>query len=142
MKSGHVYARFIIHNIIMTHDDWIANEYRKMKVRDETKERLPLFIGLFLLLNGIFKSLKFGEAYLTDFLVTKGFTVNEINNSIYPFWTYSYLVFLVPMTLLARKLSYLQLIWIEAVMEITTYAILIWANVTLEIINEYACMHD
>jgi hypothetical protein len=93
-----------------------------MKVRDETKERLPLFVGLFLLLNGIFKSLKFGEAYLT---------VNEINNSVYPFWTYSYLVFLVPMTLLARKLSYLQLIWIEAVMEIITYAILIWANVIL-----------
>lgn len=84
--------------------------------------------GILLILIGFIKSLKFGEPYLTTFLKEKGFTSDEVDNKIYPVWTYSYMGFLILISLLSQHLGYMALIFLDLISQIVTYAILIWSD--------------
>jgi hypothetical protein len=88
-------------------------------------------VGFLLLLNGFLKALKFGEAYLPPYLSSiKGLSLQDIYDRVFPVWTYSYLVFLIPVSLFAENLGgYRGLVWLEAVMDSATYGILYWATV-------------
>lgn len=91
----------------------------------------PSLVGALLLANGLLKSLKFGEAYLSPYMVeVKGVTLQDVNDKVFPVWTYSYLVFLLPVALLSRYMGgYRGLVYLEASMDILTYAILTWFSV-------------
>lgn len=59
-------------------------------------------------LYGFLKEYRPSEAYLSDYLTGpwKNLTIKEVNNEIYPVWTYAYLVWLVPVFLLTDYLRY------------------------------------
>lgn len=88
----------------------------------------PTGCGIVLALIGFVKSLKFGEPYLTTFLKEKGFTSDQVDNKIYPVWTYSYMGFLILISLLSQHLGYMTLIFLDLVSQIVTYAILVWSD--------------
>ena len=87
--------------------------------------------GLLLVLNGFIKALKFGEAYLPQYLTQdKGIPLQTIYDHVFPVWTYSYLAFLIPVALLSGRSfgGYRGLVWLEAVMDALTYGLLYWAQ--------------
>ncbi|VDI71565.1 Hypothetical predicted protein [Mytilus galloprovincialis] len=59
-------------------------------------------------LYGFLKEYRPSEAYLSDYLTGpwKNLTIKEVNDEIYPVWTYAYLVWLVPVFLLTDYLRY------------------------------------
>lgn len=84
---------------------------------------------------GFFKAFRPGEPFLTDFLgppnpnnslVTKNFTLDIIYGDIYPFWTYSYLFFLIPIFTLTDLLRYKPVLVFETISLAATWAALIW----------------
>ena len=91
------------------------------------------FVGALLFLNGFIKALKFGEAYIPQYLSqNKGIPLQDIYDRVFPVWTYSYLAFLLPISLMSDRVlgSYRGLVWLEATMDSATYALLFWAQVT------------
>ncbi|KAL4237692.1 hypothetical protein ACF0H5_002406 [Mactra antiquata] len=79
---------------------------------------------------GFSKDLRPSEAYLTAFLTGpwKNLTETEVNNEIYPWWTYSYLLWLVPMLLLTDYLRYKPIIILNGIAAVVTWVILLWAQ--------------
>lgn len=79
---------------------------------------------------GFFKDLRPSEAYLTAYLTGpwKNLTATEVNNEVYPWWTYSYLIWLVPMFLLTDYFRYKPVLVVDGVAYITTWALLLWAQ--------------
>ncbi|XP_077988016.1 thiamine transporter 2-like [Glandiceps talaboti] len=78
---------------------------------------------------GFFKEMRPSEPFLTPYLHTvKNFTNEEINNEVYPIWTYSYLGALVLVFLLTDLLRYKPVIVIEAITYIGTWVLLIWGQ--------------
>lgn len=93
---------------------------------------LWIYSTVVLLLYGFFKELKPSEAFLTPYLTNdtdgKNFSVDAVNDDVYPYWTYSYLVcafFVFFLTDLAR---YNPVILVEATAYLLTRVLLIWGN--------------
>ncbi|VDI43263.1 solute carrier family 19 (thiamine transporter), member 2/3 [Mytilus galloprovincialis] len=81
-------------------------------------------------LYGFLKEYRPSEAYLSDYLTGpwKNLTITEVNNEIYPVWTYAYLVWLVPVFLLTDYLRYQPMLALGGVAYIATWSLLLWAH--------------
>lgn len=79
---------------------------------------------------GFFKDLRPSEAYLTAYLTGpwKNLTETDVDNQVYPWWTYSYLIWLVPMFLLTDYFRYKPILIVDGVAYIVTWALLLWAD--------------
>ena len=79
---------------------------------------------------GFFKEMKPSEPFLTPYLKgpPKNLTEEELDNQIYPVWTYSYLVTLFVVFLVTDLLRYKPVIIIEGLAYLATRILLIWAS--------------
>ncbi|KAM3727793.1 Folate transporter [Dirofilaria immitis] len=79
---------------------------------------------------GIVKEFRPATPFLTPYLISsfKNFTDVELYSEIYPFWTYSYLLFLVPIFFLTDILRYKPIIILEALSLFGTWALLLWGT--------------
>mmetsp|Transcript_15378 Transcript_15378/g.44615 ORF Transcript_15378/g.44615 Transcript_15378/m.44615 type:complete len:432 (-) Transcript_15378:75-1370(-) len=69
------------------------------------------------------------EPYLTPYLVEdKHFTNDEINNRIYPYWTYGQLVIVFLVPLMAKIVTPKKLFYLETLGFLFTRALLIWGS--------------
>uniref|UniRef100_A0A914WB31 Uncharacterized protein n=1 Tax=Plectus sambesii TaxID=2011161 RepID=A0A914WB31_9BILA len=94
-----------------------------------TAQRLNWKTTTFLLCAyGAIKELRPAVPFLTPYLVSpvKNFTDVQLYSQIYPFWTYSYLVVLIPVFFLTDLLRYKPVIVFEALGLIGTWALLLW----------------
>ncbi|VBB26382.1 unnamed protein product [Acanthocheilonema viteae] len=68
--------------------------------------------------------------FLTPFLVSscKNFTDVQLYSQIYPLWTYSYLVALIPIFFLTDILRYKPIVVLEAMSYCASHAIILWGN--------------
>lgn len=98
--------------------------------------RAPRYLWIYslvvLLLYGFFKELKPSEAFLTPYLTNatggKNFSLSELNDNVYPFWTYSYLVSALFVFLLTDFMRYNPVILIEISAYLATRVLLIWGK--------------
>ncbi|XP_060602461.1 thiamine transporter 2-like isoform X1 [Ruditapes philippinarum] len=79
---------------------------------------------------GFVKEMRPSEAFLTLYLTGewKNLTIEQVSNEIYPWWTYSYLIWLVPVFLLTDFLRYKPVLIIDGAAAIGTWALLLWAQ--------------
>ncbi|KAH3721410.1 thiamine transporter 2-like [Dreissena polymorpha] len=79
---------------------------------------------------GFFKDLRPSEAYLSAYLTGpwKNLTEAQVDNEIYPWWTYSYLLWLIPVLLLTDYFRYKPTLVIVGVAYIITWVLLLWAQ--------------
>ena len=78
---------------------------------------------------GFFKETLPSEPFLTPYLVYyKNISEEAVTNKIYPTWTYSFLVALIPVFLFTDALRYKPVIIFEGCSFIATYALLLWAS--------------
>ncbi|PAV64237.1 hypothetical protein WR25_12553 [Diploscapter pachys] len=79
---------------------------------------------------GVVKEFRPATPFLTPFLVShyKNLTLEEVYGQIYPFWTYSYLVALIPVFFLTDILRYKPVIVLEACCLCGTWAFLVWGQ--------------
>ncbi|XP_063049432.1 thiamine transporter 1-like [Engraulis encrasicolus] len=86
-----------------------------------------LFPTVLLCLYGFFSNCRPLEPFLTAFLLgpDKNLTETQVINEIYPFWTYSYLVLLIPAFLATDYLRYKPLLILQAGSFIVTYAMIV-----------------
>ena len=81
-----------------------------------------------LCLHGFFKEMRPSEPFLTAYLVqNKNISVDVVDNQIYPVWTYSYMIALIPVFLFTDILRYKPVIIFEGCALLATYALLLWA---------------
>ncbi|CAD5211267.1 unnamed protein product [Bursaphelenchus xylophilus] len=75
---------------------------------------------------GIAKEFRPATPFLTPFLVSeeKGFTNKEVYKQMYPFWTYSYLLVLIPVFILTDRLKYKPVVVLEALSLTATWTLL------------------
>ena len=96
----------------------------------QAPRRLWIYSTIVLLLYGFFKELKPSEAFLTPYLTNstggKNFSVDDVNDNVYPFWTYSYLVAAFFVFLFTDMARYNPIILIEAGAYISTRVLLVW----------------
>lgn len=96
----------------------------------QAPRRLWIYSVVVLLLYGFFKELKPSEAFLTPYLTNstggKNFSVDDVNDNVYPFWTYSYLVSAFFVFLFTDVARYNPIILIEAAAYISTRVLLVW----------------
>lgn len=85
---------------------------------------------LLLCLYGFFKEMKPSEPFLTPYLKAPpiDLTEEQLDNEIYPVWTYSYLVTLFAVFLVTDLLRYKPVIITEGLAYLTTRFLLIWAR--------------
>uniref|UniRef100_A0A3Q0RZH0 Solute carrier family 19 member 3 n=1 Tax=Amphilophus citrinellus TaxID=61819 RepID=A0A3Q0RZH0_AMPCI len=81
-----------------------------------------------LCIYGFFSTVKPLEPFLIPYLTgpDKNLTAEQVNNQIFPVWTYSYLSVLVPVFLLTDWLRYKPVVVFQCVMLFTTTALLLW----------------
>uniref|UniRef100_A0A3B3U8I3 Solute carrier family 19 member 3 n=1 Tax=Poecilia latipinna TaxID=48699 RepID=A0A3B3U8I3_9TELE len=79
---------------------------------------------------GFFSTVKPLEPFLIPFLTgpDKNLTTEQVNNQIFPVWTYSYLSVLVPVFLLTDWLRYKTVVVFQCVMLFITTALLRWTE--------------
>ena len=79
---------------------------------------------------GFFKEMKPSEPFLTPYLKNppKNLTERELDNEVYPVWTYSYLAALLVVFLITDVLRYKPVIIVEGLAYLTTRFLLIWAS--------------
>ncbi|XP_045157086.2 thiamine transporter 2-like [Mercenaria mercenaria] len=79
---------------------------------------------------GFIKEMRPSEAFLTLYLTGewKNLTIEQVSNEIYPWWTYSYLIWLVPVFLLTDFLRYKPILVVDAAAAIGTWALLLWTQ--------------
>lgn len=79
---------------------------------------------------GFFKDLRPSEAYLTAYLTGpwKNLTETDVDNQVYPWWTYSYLIWLAPIFLLTDYFRYKPILILDGVAYIVTWVLLLWAQ--------------
>ena len=102
----------------------------------QAPRRLWIYSVIVLLLYGFFKELKPSEAFLTPYLTNstggKNFSVDDVNDNVYPFWTYSYLVSAFFVFLFTDAARYNPIILIESAAYISTRVLLVWGmNITV-----------
>ena len=97
-----------------------------------TPRHLWLYATACLLLYGFFKEFKPSEAFLTPYLRNatdgKNLTSHEVNDLIYPVWTYSYLVTAIFVFLFTDLIRYNPIIIIETLSYLATRILLIWGT--------------
>ncbi|XP_066285514.1 thiamine transporter 2-like [Branchiostoma lanceolatum] len=83
-----------------------------------------------LCLYGFFKEMRPSEPFLTPYLKgpDKNLTEEQVDNQIYPVWTYSYLACLFLVFLLTDFLRYKPVIILEGLAYIGTWVILLWGQ--------------
>ncbi|XP_054884267.1 thiamine transporter 2 [Poeciliopsis prolifica] len=83
-----------------------------------------------LFVYGFFSTVKPLEPFLIPFLTgpDKNLTTEQVNNQIFPVWTYSYLSVLVPVFLLTDWLRYKPVVVFQCVMLLITTALLRWTE--------------
>eukprot|EP00095_Tigriopus_kingsejongensis_P003036 maker-scaffold1070_size64748-snap-gene-0.13 protein:Tk03036 transcript:maker-scaffold1070_size64748-snap-gene-0.13-mRNA-1 annotation:"hypothetical protein DAPPUDRAFT_59074" len=91
------------------------------------------FLGtlVILCLFGFFKELKPSEPYLTEYLTGEEFkniTKDDVYQKVYPIWSYSYFVLLIPVFLLTDLVRYKPMIMFEGLAYVLTWVILLWAE--------------
>ncbi|KHJ99543.1 reduced folate carrier [Oesophagostomum dentatum] len=81
-------------------------------------------------LYGILKKFRPATPFLTPYLASdyKNLTLDEIYGEIFPYWTYSYMVFLLPVLVLTDILRYKPIIIIEGASLSLTWALLVWGE--------------
>ncbi|KAL3848261.1 hypothetical protein ACJMK2_019130 [Sinanodonta woodiana] len=79
---------------------------------------------------GFAKEMRPSEAFLTLYLTGpwKNLTIEQVDNEMYPWWTYAYLIWLVPVFLLTDFFRYKPILIIEGAAYIGTWALLLWAQ--------------
>ncbi|XP_070762159.1 thiamine transporter 1 [Enoplosus armatus] len=79
---------------------------------------------------GFFSTVKPLEPFLIPYLTgpDKNLTTEQVNNQIFPVWTYSYLSVLVPVFLLTDWLRYKPVVVFQCVTLFITTALLLWAE--------------
>ncbi|KAK6033436.1 reduced folate carrier [Ostertagia ostertagi] len=79
---------------------------------------------------GIVKEFRPATPFLTPFLISnyKNLTLDEVYGQIFPFWTYSYMFFLVPVFILTDLLRYKPIIVLEGACLSITWALLVWGE--------------
>ncbi|XP_006887474.1 PREDICTED: thiamine transporter 1 [Elephantulus edwardii] len=84
---------------------------------------------------GFFASLRPSDPFLTPYLLgpDKNLTKREVFNEIYPVWTYSYLVLLLPVFLATDYLRYKPLVLLQGLSLIVTWFMLLYAQGLLAI---------
>ncbi|CAJ0934714.1 unnamed protein product, partial [Mesorhabditis belari] len=87
-------------------------------------------ISLLVCLYGVIKEFRPATPFLTPFLVSdaKNLSIETVYSDIYPFWTYSYLICLIPILALTDLLRYKPLVIVEAIGLCLTWALLVWAQ--------------
>lgn len=83
-----------------------------------------------LCMYGFFSTVKPLEPFLTPYMTgpDKNLTIEEVNNEIFPVWTYSYLCVLVPVFLLTDWLRYKPVVVFQGVVLFITTALLRWTS--------------
>ncbi|XP_063350196.1 thiamine transporter 2 [Pelmatolapia mariae] len=83
---------------------------------------------ILLCIYGFFSTVKPLEPFLIPFMTgpDKNLTTEQVNNQIFPVWTYSYLSVLVPVFLLTDWLRYMPVVVFQCVMLFITTALLLW----------------
>ncbi|XP_069580406.1 thiamine transporter 2 [Brachyistius frenatus] len=79
---------------------------------------------------GFFSTVKPLEPFLIPYLTgpDKNLTTEQVNNQIFPVWTYSYLCVLVPVFLLTDWLRYKPVVVFQCAMLVITTALLLWTE--------------
>lgn len=85
---------------------------------------------LLVCIYGIIKEFRPGTPFLTPYLISssKNFTLDEVYGQIFPFWTYSYMVFLIPVFILTDILLYKPIIVLEGLCLVITWTLLVWGE--------------
>lgn len=84
---------------------------------------------LIFVLYGFFKAFKPSEAFLTPYLIQdKHFSRQEVNNQVYPIWTYSFFLWIIPITFIAEKFGYRTAIFLESLGHLSTRILLIFGR--------------
>ncbi|XP_029028261.1 thiamine transporter 1 isoform X2 [Betta splendens] len=83
-----------------------------------------------LCINGFFSTVKPVEPFLIPFMTgpDKNLTTEQVNNQIFPVWTYSYLSVLVPVFLLTDWLRYKPVVIFQCINLLITTSMLLWTN--------------
>ncbi|KAM4771174.1 thiamine transporter 2-like [Rhinophrynus dorsalis] len=89
-----------------------------------------IYPTLVLCLYGFFTFLRPSEPFLTPYLtgLDHNLTVEQVTNSVFPVWTYSYLAILLPVFLLTDYLRYKPVIILQGLSFIITWVLLLFAN--------------
>ncbi|CAJ0610310.1 unnamed protein product [Cylicocyclus nassatus] len=79
---------------------------------------------------GVLKKIRPATPFLTPFLVShyKNLTIDEVYGQIFPFWTYSFLIFLVPIFFLTDIFRYKPIIILEGACLTATWGLLVWGQ--------------
>ena len=81
------------------------------------------------ILYGFLKACKPSESFLVPYLIQdKGLTREQVDHHVFPVWTYSYFLWIVPITLLAERFGYRWVIWLESLAHLATRWILIYGE--------------
>ncbi|KAI6205593.1 hypothetical protein M3Y94_00809700 [Aphelenchoides besseyi] len=93
-----------------------------------------LIVGLICAI-GIVKEFRPATPFLTPFLESssKNFTNAELYSEVYPFWTYSYLLFIVPIFFLTDYLRYKPIVILETASLTGTWIFLVWGKTIWQI---------
>ncbi|XGW35205.1 hypothetical protein V3C99_018880 [Haemonchus contortus] len=88
------------------------------------------YTTVLLCIYGIIKEFRPATPFLTPYLISgyKNLTLNEVYGQIFPYWTYSYMVFLIPVFVLTDVLRYKPMIVVEGACLSITWALLVWGE--------------
>ncbi|VDM78781.1 unnamed protein product [Strongylus vulgaris] len=83
---------------------------------------------------GVFKEFRPATPFLTPYLAShfKNLTLDQIYGEIFPFWTYSYMIFLVPIFILTDIFRYKPIIVLEGACLSLTWGLLVWGQGVLQ----------
>lgn len=83
-----------------------------------------------LCLYGAVKEFRPATPFLTPFLASpdKNMTLDELYSQVYPYWTYSYMLALIPMFILTDILRYKPIVIIEAIGLVVTWTLLVFGK--------------
>ncbi|CAB3396580.1 unnamed protein product [Caenorhabditis bovis] len=128
MKSWICLVSYIVDNI----KSGYMEEWSKMK--RSGMQTVPKTEASILCVYGAVKKFRPATPFLTPFLTSsqKNLTLEEVYSEIYPYWTYSYLVALIPMFILTDILRYKPIILIEALSLVATWCLLVFGTGVLQ----------
>uniref|UniRef100_A0A7M4E954 Thiamine transporter 2-like n=1 Tax=Crocodylus porosus TaxID=8502 RepID=A0A7M4E954_CROPO len=89
-----------------------------------------IYPTLILCTYGFFSAMKPAESFLTPYLTgpDKNLTIEEVTNHVFPVWTYSYLVLLVPVFLITDYMRYKPIIILQGAGSLITWLMLLFAQ--------------
>ncbi|KJH41527.1 reduced folate carrier [Dictyocaulus viviparus] len=89
---------------------------------------------ILLCIYGVVKEFRPATPFLTPYLISssKNLTLDEVYSRVFPFWTYSYMVFLIPVFFLTDILRYKPVIVLEGACLSLTWILLVWGKGILE----------